>query len=348
MSKFKLQVASVKTPFQGGRTNFHPECDHSLSGKLQGLLIFIVICILNFGFFNEVSAQQNTELTVAPPVAYVKIKPGGVTRHTVTVENTGTIDLQITPKLVDFKPSENTGTPLLSESLSFPYLDDESKQFQPIVLEAGKKAQLTLNITVPQFAPEKEYPMTILFSTQPLTQAQDTLTAVQGTIGSNLIVLISQQESLSQEFSVKDFDVGKFVDSFTSLSIQPVIKNERFNASTASGSATLKNWQGKTVAEYTIYPDTILGLSERPLRFSKSSDLQNIELLSPMPFAPDIFLLGPYTLTLAFTSSTDIPYAAQFHYSFIAIPYIILAAVILLLIGLAIYYWYRTKYIKQF
>ncbi len=190
--------------------------------------------------------------------------------------------------------------------------------------------------------------MTILFSTQPTTQTQDTVTAVQGTIGSNLIVLVSQQESLSQEFSIKDFGLGKFVDSFSSASFQPIIKNERFNASTASGSATLKNWQGKTVVEYAIYPDTVLGLSERPLRFAKTIDLQNIESLSPMPFGLDRFLLGPYTLTLAFTSSTDVPYAAQFDYSFIAVPYLIVGLLIFFIIGAACYYWYKTKYVKQF
>lgn len=315
--------------------------------KFQIFWVIFVVCSFHFAFLDKVFAQEQlNELTIAPPVGYLKIKPGAKARHTVTIQNSGSTALEITPTLVDFKPSEKTGTPILSESLSFPYLDDESKQLAPVTLEPGKRAQLTLNFTVPQFAPDKEYPLTILFSSKPLTalNTNNTGAQVNSIIGSNLIVLVSQQDSLTQKFSIINFTLPKFRDSFSPISIQPIIKNELFNANIASGSATLKNWRGAVVAEFAIYPDSVLGLSERQLRFMPITGVNPEEPPTPQPFFYDSkFLLGPYTFSINVSSSTDIPYSEQFTYSFIAVPYILIGILVLCLILGSGYYWYKNK-----
>lgn len=297
------------------------------------LLCILTLCTMHYVLCTPASAQV-TELTISPPVSYIQIKPGSKARHTVTVQNTGDQTVQVSTSIVDFKPSPKDGLPVLAQTNSFPYLDENSKSFPVLTIKPQERAQLTLQFTVPQFSPQKEYPLTILFSTQPTDMLQDASQAqVQNTVGSNLIVLVSSQNDLEQKLIISDFAIPKIVDSFNPLSISPVVKNELVSASIASGSATLKNAFGKTVAEYTIYPDVILGQSERRLRFTKISNLDNIETLDAKPFAYDpVILFGPYTLFIQFTPTTSIPYSATFAYTFFALPLLLLLILVLIVV----------------
>lgn len=290
-----------------------------------------------------------SELTITPPVSYLQIKPGSKARHTITIENTGDSSLEVTPRAVDFTANGVSGMPMLSETTTFPYFQDAEQLFKPITLESGKKAQLTIQFSVPQTAPEKEFPLSIIFTAAPEKPDTDSsLASVTSGVASNVIVLVSNQNTLQQTLEVTNYDLSSVIDSFSPITANPVAKNNRFSTTTASGSATLKNWRGKVVAEYSVYPDNILGFSSRALRFVTKDSLSNPENVVPTPFTYDpLFFMGPYTLEISFIDPTSTSVSVHSK-TIVVFPYKILLVV---LGGIGLWFalkFYEKKQQKQF
>lgn len=314
--------------------------------NLSLIMLVFVVCNLYFGILSKVFAQEiTTELTVSPPVAYIKIKPGNKTRHTITITNTSDVAVTVSPSLVDFKPDPKTGRPTLSQATTFPYLDTKLETMNNLALAPNQKAQLTLEFSVPQFAQEKEFPLTILFktSTKANTAISTSQAQIESSIGSNLIVLIASDDELTPNLSIANFNLPTIRDSLNTIDVRPIAQNNTFHASTASGSARLKNWRGETVASYAIYPDVILGQSSRPLRFITSLDQALDENTEPGIFQyKPLFLLGVYTLEIEFIHAGQTP-SAIYTKSFVALPIGILLLLAILGGGWGGYFIYKRR-----
>jgi len=214
-----------------------------------------------------------------------------------------------------------------------------------VTIPPNKKAQLTLYINVPVEAEEKEYPTTVLFfSKSELYKANKQLSSntnsqVTGAIGSNLIVLVSKQNTFTKVLEIIKTNSPKIIDSFQKIEFSPLVKNNSFGAISASGSAKLVNWRKQTIAEFQIYPDTILGHNSRELRALLSdSDPEKPELGS-FSFKSK-FLLGPYQIVITLVDENN-NLISQYVDVFYALPLAIILAIIL---GTAIYsYFYKTK-----
>lgn len=250
----------------------------------------------------------------------------------------------VTPNMVDFMPDIKTGAPVLSDRLSFPYFTRPSSGMMATRIEAGQTAKLQFKIEPPLTAPEREYPISIVFSADKPSSisgstrgsADEPKSRVSGAVASNLIILISDKDKLEKKLSVQDFGVTKIVDSFQELNPKPIVRNERFSANTASGSAKLVSWTGKTIKEYKIYPDNILGLSTRGIRASESAD----DLLSIVDFKfKPALMIGPYKFVIALDNDGQID---QFSKNIIALPFSV-GLVTLVGVGVATVYWYKIK-----
>lgn len=250
-------------------------------------------------------AQAAAEITVSPPVDYLQIKPGSRTAHTITVENSGTESLSLRPSIVDFIPSQETGLPILQQSHSFPYFENEAAVLQSTTLAPGQKAQLTLTIVVPSSATPAEYHLTALFSGTSGAFGTAGNSGLAATVGSNIIILISGENQHQPALTIDTIRTPRIIDSFSPLEVIPVAQNTRFAASTASGSATIRNWRGQVVAKYSLYPDVVLGFSSRPLRGLAGTAEEPVPV--PLKHKP-LLLLGPYfiTVTLTNTSTTQL------------------------------------------
>jgi hypothetical protein len=308
----------------------------------------------------ENAPANEFELAVSPPVAYLKLKPGTRGRHTITLTNHGSTELKIAPRVVDFLPDGTSGRPVIQDSLTFPYLEQagiESDKLQnrvsegrlePISLPAGKKAQLTLVFNIPQEAPDREYPLTILFEsdqsvvTNPLNQSY-----VKGSLGSNLIVLISKHDQPPYGLEVETLSVPPVIDTFSRIKLAPLVRNRGFSASVATGTATIKNWQGKTVAEYKIFPDVVLGNSSRVLRAAvEPSDPISEEGLIPGEFIfKPPFLLGPYTIDLTLQQVAEEELtgnSVRYSQTVFALPLFVIV-IALVGIGVSTIYWVKIR-----
>lgn len=284
------------------------------------------------------STTNQYGLSVAPPTAYLRVRPGTQAVHTMTVENTSPNSMTIVPKVVDFTSDGQTGIPRLRDTTTFPYLVVPDGGFPPVTIPAGQKAQMKLIIAPAADATEQEWPLTILFEQQPELQngqTSATYSKVAGTVGSNLIVLISNQAEPPFLLKIKDIAVPKVVDSFRPVTFTPLLANDGVAAVVASGSAQVRSLWGKNILNQTIFPDVVLGRTTRAARAvanTASNQTTTTNLSEPQPGSFVIrtpVLLGPYQVTVHLNppenAQTSTP--PTHTVTFIALPITILLAV---------------------
>lgn len=319
----------------------------------------LVIIILILGVFALsvpsaiIHAQESQtpttdyNLSISPPTAYIKLHPGNLAVHTVTVKNNGLVALTVTPELVDFSSDGKTGQPVLGDSNTFPYLDLDKTSFEPVTIRPGQAAQLTLHFSVPSTAEDREYPLTVLFEGKEAGQkVASGQTSISGVLASNIIILVSKTGTLENLFSVESFQTSRFVDSFKDISFAPLVKNTNFAAAVASGSATITDWQGKEVAQFDILPSVVLGYSTRQIEPQGRESDSNSENGNSEPglriFRYDHpFLIGPYTISLLLPSGNQEELGTvEYKMKVWALPFSILlatASAVLALVGYTLY-----------
>ena len=315
------------------------------------LVVSALILALATTLFSRQVQAQGTEvnLTVSPPISYLHVPPGSARSHTITLENSGTTPLTVLPTIVDFTTDGKTGRAIVTNQLTFPYISmGVDNSVSQVTIPPQKKAQLTLYITIPKDAQEKEYPVTILFFSQSESEKdqdennlnsqndQDnqknqndienkTNSQVNAAIGSNLVVLVSKQNTFSKLLKVASTQVAKLHDSFQKVEFTPVVQNNSFGAITASGSAKIVDWNKQTVVEFKIYPDTILGHNSRELRALLSDADPTQPEVGSFTFKPK-FLLGPYQVITTLTDENGVVLDSSVSV-FYAFPIVVIIAV---------------------
>lgn len=319
---------------------------------LTGVFCLAVGILISALISQPIYAQTELNLTVSPPVSYLHAPPGSSRQHTIVLENSGTTPITVFPTLVDFVTDGKSGKAIVTNQLTFPYvslgLDDS---VQEVTIPPGKKAQLTLYITIPNDAQEKEYALTTLFFSQSGSVNQLTENSgsnskeepgettksssqVSGAIGSNLIVLVAKQNTFSKLLEVVDIQAPTILESFQDISFVPLVQNNSLGAAAASGSAKIVNWRKETVAQFEIYPDTILGHNSRELRALLSDSNPEQPEVGSFTYKPS-FLIGPYQIVVTLTSESGIIH--QYVHVFYAVPFAILIGIILC-IAISIYF----------
>lgn len=219
-------------------------------------------------------AAQDIDLSISPPVSYLQVKPGTNYTHRVNLQQNGSLPLKINYRLVDFRPDGQTGRPVLQDKSSFHYLkiiapttqaDLEPNSF---ILNAGQNLSVILDLNIPSQALEKEYPLSLLFTAQALNPASDqgSRPIVSAAIASNVIILVKDGPT-SGQIKISDIKTPLWIDSFSqNLPITVIGENPTLFAASASGQVKIANMRGQTIAKFEIYPDIILGNSQRALR----------------------------------------------------------------------------------
>jgi hypothetical protein len=328
--------------------------------KKGGLLVLLglVSSWLALGSAQPVTAQTSDpfHISISPPVAYIQVKPGDSLTHAITVQHKGTVPLTVTPILVDFSASQTGQGISLTETSTFPYLTAESKKqtTDAFTLNPGEKRTVALTFNPPSGVIEHEYHLTLLFKTQPATNEIPAIGAeVTGTIGSNVVVLISNGDRNRGQLHVREMKLPRLVDSLSGLSFTLSAENSGVMATQATGSATISDWRNQVVAEFQIYPDMVLANSSRLLRPSLPATAsaqppdQQTQPNVPLPQdSPEFkykpwFLLGPYTVTveLGANGTTSEPTS----YQVIALPFSLLLLAIVGAVVYLIYTYFKPK-----
>lgn len=308
--------------------------------KFNYLTSFIIGLALLLETGTHAFAQSALDISITPPTGYMKVKPGGQATHTVVIENSGDQTVVVTPRIVDFTTDGRSGSPVLAQSNSFPYFDFDSSELGTLTIKPKAKAQLSLHMVVPQDAVNREYPLSVLFESKPLDTValEGAYAQVSGIIGSNLIILVSDETAPATDLSVDSFQTSKLADSFRPLTFKPMIKNNGYAASAASGSAQIKNWRGVTVQTFQVKPVVILGSSTRELEV-ESSELEGEKTFMYKP----LFLLGLYRIDLQLESTnTETPQQISESETVFAFPIWLLVLIVISTTGFFIYTRYKS------
>lgn len=292
-------------------------------------------CLIVSSLLNPSISQAQTtsafSISISPPVTYLSLRPGQKSNPTITIRHEGTTPLSITPRLVEFEADPRGSGVRLTDHQTFAYLDQSqpSALDQSFTLQPGEKKTFSLPIAIPQSANTGESHLTVLFASSPLTTTDltATQTEVAGTIGSNLIVMVSADGQDLSQLQPDRYQGPKFIDSFSSLSFQLGARNDGPLAGVATGSAELVSGSGQVLKTWRFFPDIILAHSQRLLRtpsedLPSPTDRNEEQILEPNQTfnfkAP--FMIGLYQINVTL-GPTDQPNQAKMSYPVIALPF---------------------------
>lgn len=310
--------------------------------------LVIAAAITSLGLAAALPAQaQDLNVTVSPPVSYLQVKPGGEARLAITIQQTGTADVIVTPKLVDFEVSDLTGTPKLQAETSFQYVSTpgEIALNQQFILKPNQAEQIVLSFDIPATAQPREYHLSLVFETQPATNAQQANVGpqVNTMVASNIILLVSHSADDLGELTIKNLTTPQVVDSFGQINPQVVAFNQGPTATAAQGKVLIRNFRNQVVAEFPLYPDVVLAQSGRPLRAASQPPEQASD---PSQVLPEAFsynpawLLGPYQVEVMLENqATQASEVVSETTTVVAVPMSVISAILAVtLIWLAVRY----------
>lgn len=278
---------------------------------------------------------NNLDVSISPPTVYLSVKPGGTLQHTVILENHSNQRLELTGKLVNFSTDGKTGRPILGNGSIFDQLlSKQAGLNKPFILEPNQTKQWQIKLNINPTAAQKEYPMTLLFTAKPAFRSNAQIqpntqigssSQVQAVIGSNIILLISPNNSNKGQIELGELKYKKIIDSLASLKFGALAKNTGSNAINVEGEIIIKNLMNKTTAEYIIYPDMILAGSTREIRVLKKADAlfneegklepeQNSPLLNQLIYKKP-FLFGIYSIELKLNQEVVVTQILAFPFS---------------------------------
>jgi hypothetical protein len=296
-----------------------------------------IITILSVLHPRSISAQTSTiNLSISPPVTYMSIKPGETQTYQIQAENLGDATVEVIPSLLDFEADNMTGQPIVKSTGTFKHIriNDGLASFgKKFYLEPKQKSSIPITIDIPKSDQEEEYAMTIFFTFKNKTgeTIKDSQAKVAGTVGSNLILLVTRNNSDRGNIVIKNIKSMPTIDTFMPIRFTAFAENIGKNATAASGSATITDWKNNEVAKFDIHPDMILSGSSRELR---EKDFVSNEFRYKKPF-----LLGIYSIKIELKKNST-PDSETFilKKTIVALPFSI---ILLPLSGFLLYSGYR-------
>jgi len=311
--------------------------------------ILLILTLFTFIFFLISKPVQAVppayNLSVAPPTAYVHVKPGEILTHNIELRNQGLHTLAVEMTISEFSTDGRTGKPIIGKESIFNQALKNTPGFdKPFIIKPRENRTVNLKLDISKVAEEKEYPLTILFKAkkiQATPQDQAGITQVSGIVGSNLIIFISEDDYNKGKLIAHEIEAPKLIDSFANISFTTLAKNIGNNATQITGKATITHLLTNETKEFIFYPDMVLADNSRQVRGVSKSDavydennLLDIEKMGGLKNkfsykAP--FLFGPYRLTINLDGKDT-------HFNIYAFPFSIIGAIFA---GLLVYFLYQ-------
>lgn len=253
--------------------------------------LFFVLCSLFI--FAPSARAQSLSLSISPPVIELIIKPGVSVTQRFTVVNNGD-SVIVTPQLTGYingspeSPSDYVPEPWIS------ILNSDFVWDKPTLLKPGEKRQIVIRFNPDETVPETDYNRVFLLTTTPPPSGESTKSSFSSSIGSILLITVSENGVLPKELKITQFQVPQILDSFDPLEVRVRVANTGKTLIHTIGQITLSGSIGK--ASYSLLPQTLLIGENRSLltdfQVASSQNGNNSTLSLPG------FYLGKYTVTL--------------------------------------------------
>ena len=231
------------------------------------------------------------------------MQPGKKITYAYQAKNNSSSPITLIAHIVPFEPVGEQGQTKIVKSQEikiyenwFSFLNADIALDQPFTLAPNQDLQLVLKISLPQNAPQGDYYQTLLLEQVALNiNNQNTATQTLGTIGSNILLTVSQSgrpEKKAEiiEFAPKNALLSRFFDSFSNIQLTLRIKN--------TGKAFFKPIGEISIAtdKLSLQPDNILAGTIRQIQCENGS----CQIKPPS-------ILGHYQAQLKFTLDENSP-----------------------------------------
>lgn len=214
--------------------------------------IFTVFVIFTFLIFPKSIHAQALGLSISPPIDEIMIIPGKEVTQSFTIGNSGE-DGMASIYIIPFRSQGELGNVALDEkniiTAASPYaswftlISPVSAFGQKFYMSGGQSQTITLKISPPQDAAEKDYYFTLLYEldnnvpgsiypTGPTNQAR---------IGANLILSLSKDGSPKKDLNIVEFSAPKIIDSLGKLTFNIRIGNYGSYVFRPQGGITIKS-----------------------------------------------------------------------------------------------------------
>lgn len=182
--------------------------------KFKIFYFSIVILIFAFYIFNSgVSAQSAINLSISPPIFELMIKPDKDVKQIFKISNQGG-DTVITPKILYFIPSDDSGNVTLSEDQAPDWVIYNK---EPFTLKGQDSKDFEVLFSPSADTPEIDHFLTIVFETSaPIDVLNQNLSLYQSRIGSNILLTVSKDGNPKKSAKIVEFSAPRVVDSFQS------------------------------------------------------------------------------------------------------------------------------------
>lgn len=309
--------------------------------KQLKLLVLILMFALGFTFHLSPAFAQQVSLAISPPIIESLIKPGKSILIAYRIENFGD-PVILSSYIRTFEPKDNRGNITIKDEAVGPIrfsLDNADLALeQPFFLKTLDSKQLLLRMRVPEGAPPGDYYYTLILQTEPPPSVSGSShSRAKATIGSNILITVSNTGKLEVKPKIILFDVlssikipfvGKNIRLFDSSNTIPVVlivKNQGSNLIKPQGEILLRGNFGER-ASFDILPKNILADSERYVSASPSaeidceSDRAKTECKNETSLLIKGFFVGKYNLSTSvnFGEGTPTLFASI---SFISLPF---------------------------
>ncbi|MEO8581632.1 MAG: hypothetical protein ABI425_03545 [Patescibacteria group bacterium] len=304
-------------------------------------LTFTLVFLTMFGMQPVHAQKADLNIGISPPLTHIIIQPGKSALTTVSLENQGNFDVNLTTNFVDFTSDNKTGIPVLSDNMSFSYMslqDAEVHLNTPFLLKTGNTKQLVFEVALPENSVEKEYHFSLVTDVEPIQNSlhDQSGTAVSGQIVSNFIITVSRTAKDQGIIELQSFEAPLFLDSLSAITAKVFMHNAGKNTTVTLGNLRIVNVLGNVVYENDFLPENILPGAGRQVFGSESvnKDGEEYKIEQPIRYK-GLFLLGPYKLILTYHAPGQ--EEQKFEHTVFALPISALIFVILVYIVYLLY-----------
>lgn len=270
--------------------------------KFKPILITISLLMLFMTSPKRAGAQE-LSLSVTPPLTEIMVKPGKSITQTYQIINSGS-DSLYSVHVYPFVVNGDNGLIDINEKADVannPTYSDWFKLVKPEVnfgdkfnVVSGSTTTVTLDITIPYQATQKDYYFVVIFQSENETGIGQSVSQTQGRIGSNLLISVTEDGQPAKVADIKEFKALFIVDSLSPINYSLIIKNIGRTFFKPVGKIIINNPLFKRTVNLQVAPQNVLAFSERKLNCLEGENLIDCQIDSPV-------LLGLYKAKISFT-----------------------------------------------
>lgn len=255
---------------------------------------------------------QSIGLSITPPVVEILMKPNKSFVQAFTIQNQGETTY-ITPRIRQIMPIDEFGhstvLPTSLDPTTIPLtitLENADRTLdEPFLLEAGASTQLVLRIESASINGSEDVYLALYLEHQ--STPTPGYSQSSPSIAALLLTTVTSDSNIPIDLDIEGFEPPLIHDSWLPLELQAKIVNNSKIMFRPKGVLKITNLRGHTVLEKPLFPNLVLGNSERAILLTEGEEIDNPTSTPqsfPLSWKPSFWDIGPHMINITIYSRT--------------------------------------------